>query len=409
MNKNQSSLSSTSVIKNRSSAVEQATRSMTASVARSRDEMGRYLPGAKAAEDATKKAAGSFGSLGRIAKTVIGPIGGIIAAFTALKVVSDTTRLLASFEFELAKLRAVSGATDKQMQALEATARRLGATTRYSASEAASALVELAKAGLTVNQQLAALPGTLDLATVGLIGLDEAATIIVRTLAQFKLDAIESARVVDVLAAAANASLTDVDGIALALSQAGAQASNIGLSIEQTAAALGILANNALQGFRGGTNLRGVLTALLKPTKEAGKEFAALGIAAKDVDVTVVGLSAALKRLRDANLDVRGATAIFGRQIAGGALALVNNADAVDALEESLKNAQGTAERFAAQLNNTIIGQALSLKSAFQELQLQVGDTGLSGAIKDFRMRIAIPTRRVAGSCPEAALSNSVM
>src|SRR5690606_9351086 len=176
--------------------------------------------------------------------------------------VQEATQAFAAFEQEIANLRAVTGATGEELALVADVAREVGITTRFSATEAAQGLVELAKAGLTTEQQIAALPATLNLATIAQLDLSEASSIVVRSLAQFQLGADQATRVSDVLAEAANASTTDVDSMALALSFVGSTANAVGLDIEQTAAQLAVLANNAQDGARGGTALRGIISTL---------------------------------------------------------------------------------------------------------------------------------------------------
>lgn len=341
----------------------------------SRDEFGRFTKSSLTLGE-------SLGSLRIAATSLIGPLGAVFAAFSGVRLVQEATQAFAAFEQEIANLRAVTGATSEELAIVADVAREVGITTRFSATEAAQGLVELAKAGLTTEQQIAALPATLNLATIAQLDLSEASAIVVRSLAQFQLGAEQATRVADVLAEAANASTTDVDSMALALSFVGSTANAVGLDIEQTAAQLAVLANNALDGARGGTALRGVISTLIRPTKEAAQELKRLGVSLNEVDVRSVGLQAALERLSQANLDARSAGIIFGREIAAGALALIQNTDAAAEFEQQLRQSSGAAQQFADIVSNTLQGSFNRFKGAVNELFITIGENGLGAAVR---------------------------
>lgn len=334
-----------------------------------RDEMGRF-------DKATT-------GVGFSLRSLTGPLGAIFGGLTIAATVRDAVRTFGEFTQELATLKAVSSATAEQLSVLEDVARETGLTTQFSASQAASGLVELAKAGLTTEQQIASLPATLQLAAIAGSDLADSSAIVVRSLAQFQLAADQSGRVADVLAAAANASTTDVRDLALALSFVGSTANSVGLDIEQTSGFLAVLANNALNGARGGTALRGVISTLVRPTKEAANELKQLGIDQSEIDVTTVGLAGALERLKNAQIDTRQATILFGRETAAGALALINNVDAARKFEDQLRKSGGTAQQFADTVTDTLQGSFRKFRGAVEEVYISLGDEGgLGSALK---------------------------
>jgi TP901 family phage tail tape measure protein len=360
-----------------------------------RNEFGRF-------QGASLRLGTGLGGLRVAATALVGPLGAVFAAFSGVALVKEAVTTFAEFEQQLANLAAVSGATGDQLKELETIARDIGTSTQFSASQAASGLVELAKAGLTVEQQAASLPSVLALATAGQLELAEASEIVVRSLAQFQIGAEQSARVADVLTAAANASTTDVRDLALAFSFVGSTANAVGLDIESTASFLSVLANNAQNGARGGTALRGVISTLIRPTAEASKELQKLGINFNEIDVRSVGLQAALERLASANLDARSAGIIFGREVAAGALALVENTKAAKDFDTQLRNSNGTAKAFGDTVTNSLSGSFKELKASVQELFIVAGEDGFGGALRDLVDLTTDVVRALAGVTVEA-------
>src|SRR5690554_5207658 len=176
--------------------------------------------------------------------------------------------LMADFGQEMSTVRAITGATDAQFEQLQNTARELGATTRFSASEAAAGIQFLARAGFEVDDILASIEGTLQLAQAGAMGLAEAADIASNVLTGFRLNAAETSRVVDVLALASNSSNTNVSQLGQAMSMVAPVAAGLGVSVEEASAAIGALSDAGIQSSRAGTGLRRVLSSLESPSSK---------------------------------------------------------------------------------------------------------------------------------------------
>ena len=189
----------------------------------------------------------------------------------------------ADFESKMSAVKAVSGATAGEMQQLTDKALQLGKETKFSASEAASAIEELVKAGISVPDVMnGAADATVALAAAGEIDLARAAEISANAMNQFKLEAGDLPHVADLLAGAANASAVSVDDLGEALNYVGPVAQSMGVSIDDTAAALAILGNNGIKGSAAGTALRGTLLGLTPTTEKQRKEFEKLGLITKD-------------------------------------------------------------------------------------------------------------------------------
>lgn len=181
--------------------------------------------------------------------------------------VKKATTVFTAFDDEIRKVQATSGATAEQMNNLRNQAKELGRTTRWSASEAAEAQFEFAKAGFEANEIYKATPGILNTATAGQLSLAEATEVTAGTLRMFNLNASESQRVGDVLAMTANASTTDIRGLGESLKYAGLGAYGFKMSLEETAAILGVLGNRKIESSMAGTGLRAVFSTLKDKNK----------------------------------------------------------------------------------------------------------------------------------------------
>ena len=184
---------------------------------------------------------------------VVGATGAMARGFTAVGAaatvaIADSIRVFASFESSMLRVKAITGATGQEFEDLTNLAKELGATTAFTARESAEAMGFLAQAGFDVKEINEALPRVLSLAAAGQLELASAADITASVLRGFSLTADESGRVADVLAASASSANTSVQEMGEAFKFAGPVASAMGISIEEAAAALGVLWNAGLKG-----------------------------------------------------------------------------------------------------------------------------------------------------------------
>ena len=176
----------------------------------------------------------------------------------------------AEFDAQMSAAAAATGATGDELTTLRDAAVKAGADTQYSATEAATAITELSKAGLDATQILGGgLTGALNLAAAGQMAVGDAAETMATGLAQFHLDGSEASHVADLLAAGAGKAQGEVSDMALALDYAGIPAHQLGLSIEETAGTIALFAKNGLIGEKAGTSLRGMLSAIVSPSTVA--------------------------------------------------------------------------------------------------------------------------------------------
>lgn len=284
----------------------------------------------------------------------------------------------------MSTVQAVAGATADEFVALREEAQRLGATTRFSATEAAQAMGELARAGFSVNETLKATSGTLQLAQAGGLELARAAEIAGATLRGFRLEVEDLGRVNDVLALAANATNTSVEGLGQGMKFVAPIAAGLGVSLESTAAALGTLANKGLDAGLAGRGLRGLFDALEAPSDALAARLLAVGVSTDEVRISSVGLAGALDALNRAGIGATEALDFFEVSTANVLTSLTASVPELRAMEETLRNAEGTAERTARVMDDNLNGALLALRAAAQALVLELGDAGATGTLRKF-------------------------
>lgn len=338
--------------------------------------------GAKLADGQINRLERTMSRTGRTAGGLGGVIRTLFAGFGATYLIRNAISAISNFEDTMAQVGAVTGATEKQFKSLTETAKFLGATTRFTASQAGEGLLFLARAGFTVQESMAALPHTLNLASGGAIDLGNAADIASNVLSQFNMNATETERVVDTLLSVSNSANTSVQQLADALVYAGATAGAMGKSVEETAAALGVLGNFGIQASQAGTNLRGIFAGLMGETDTAAKVIRSLGLRMDELNPVTNNLADVFEKLKDAGFEASMAFDLFGRRNVAAALALAQSTDQMRALEEIARKSAGTAQRQAAIMENTLGGSLRSLKSAWEGLMLATGDRGFGGVLR---------------------------
>nr|DAQ37933.1 MAG TPA: minor tail protein [Caudoviricetes sp.] len=259
-------------------------------IIKARDQATQEMDRVSAASGKLKKHLEPVGS----AMKLVGA-GALAAGVASVKMAGD-------YEQGLNIFKSVSGATAQQMAMVAAKARELGQDASLpgvSARDAANAMTELSKAGLSVNDTLAASKGVMSLAKAGQIDVADAATIAAQALNAFKLKGSDAGKVADVLANGANASATDIRGLSLGLQQSAAVASQFGVSLEDTVTTLGLFANRGMQGSDAGTSLKTMLISLANPSKKAANLMHELGINAYDASGKFVGMRQLAQNLQN--------------------------------------------------------------------------------------------------------------
>lgn len=299
----------------------------------------------------------------------------IAAGGIALKTTAD-------FEQSMLRVQNLTGATGTQFVALEKQARDLGATTIFSASQAAEGMGYLGMAGFQTNQIMQAMPATLNLAAAAQMELGQSADIVSNILTAYGKDASQTTSVTDLLVDSFQSANTNLEQMAEAMKFVGPVAAGMKIPIEDTATAIGLLSNAGIQGAMAGTQLRGIIGTLADPTNEARAALARLQIP-KDQIIDSAGNVKNLGNIIQ-QFEKHGATTadmlqIFGRRIGPGMAALVSQGSkAFEVLNADLRDNAGSAQSAADVFNNSFIGQVKALRSALEELGIALfKDTGL--------------------------------
>lgn len=299
-----------------------------------------------------------------------------VAVFGGFLVARKVLRVLASFEQSMANIQAVTNSTDEQMKLFSVTAQNLGRTTKFTATQAADSLVLLSRAGFTLQESTAAVEGTLRLAQAAGIDLATATDITASSLRGFRLAATQTGEVVDVLALASSRANTTVTQLGIGMKFVAPIAAGLGVSLQTTASAMGVLSDSGLQASMAGTGLRRVLAELESPGNKTVQILTEMGISADEIQVSSVGLTAALERLSAAGIDTGRALEIFGQRGGPAFEVLVSNIPKLRRLNAELDKAGGTATRMAKTMDDTLKGAALRLISAISGLILNLNEVG---------------------------------
>ena len=343
-------------------------------------------------------ASAGFGKIAGLAAGGFAVVGGLSALTSAFK---STIKVGMDFQSTINNLGAVTGSSAAQLAQVSAKARALGNDLDLpaaSASDAAQAMLELSKGGLTVKQSMDAAKGTLTLAAAAQISGADAATIQAAALNTFGLSADKAAHVADVLANTANAAAGDITDFAQGLAQSGSVAAGFGISIDDTATVLGLFAKNGIIGSDAGTSFKTMLTQLAAPTKQAQQAMEVLGLSVYDAGGKFVGTKSLTDQLAKAQHKLTqeqfnlNATTVFGTDALRGANILAKEGDAgYTSLAKSVSKAGG-AQQVAAAQTKGLSGAFGLVKNAVQDVQLNAFDKIAPGLEKAVRgVATAIP------------------
>lgn len=305
------------------------------------------------------------------------------------------------FTATMSEVQAISGATDEEMRQLEATAREFGATTVFSANDAAEALKYMSLAGWSVEQSTSALGGVLDLAAASGMELGQASDMVTDYLSAFGMEADQAAYFADMLASAQANSNTTAEQLGEAYRNCAANLNAAGQDVETTTSLLEAMANQGYKGSEAGT----ALTAIVRDMTNAMKDG---NIQIGDTSVSVMDAQGNFRDLTDILTDVQNATNGMGDAQRATALSTTFTADSTKGLnlllnegmenvagyEDALRSSNGAAGDMAATMNDNLKGDLANLNSAFEELKLKIFD----GAESPMRKVVQFTTNKVIPS-----------
>ncbi len=288
------------------------------------------------------------------------------------------TKIAMDFDESMAEVRAISGATGDQFAKLEEKAKEMGRTTRFSASESAQALKYMAMAGWETEEMLDGIEGVMALAAASGEDLAMVSDIVTDALTAFGMKAGQAGEFADLLAKASSSSNTNVAMMGETFKYVAPLAGALGYTAEDTALAIGLMANAGIKGSMAGTTLRGAITRLAKPTGDAEMLIHELGLRVTDAHGNMLPFIEIMKQMRERFADLteeqqaQAASTIFGQQAMSGMLAIVNASEEdFDKLTDATRNYNGAAKDMADIMEGTTKGQLRELLSKLEGLALQ--------------------------------------
>lgn len=323
-----------------------------------------------AAENFQKGIKNIQGQLNNFKKMAINAFG----AFSAIQFGRDMIRAGADFQDAMARVQAISKASTNDLKSLREEAMRLGRDTKYTATEAASALEQLIRNGLKPMAAREALGGVLQLAQSQAISLAEAADIATTSMNAFGLSTKDLTRINDVLAATASNTATNVLELFEAFKIAAPIAKSAGVSLEETATVLGALANQGFRGSEAGTGLKQVILAIADKTPDAIKVAEKYGIQLDEVSLRSEGLIKTLERMKSAAMGFSiQDLSQFANKLGAPKMAAVLNTD-MSELYQAVANSQGEAARMFEEGLGEFEKAQKTLKSVYENTQIKVFD-----------------------------------
>ena len=349
--------------------------------------------------DKTNTAFAKIGAAGEVMQNVGDKISSagekllpVTAGITVLGTVAVKTG--SDFDAAMSKVAAVSGATGDDLQALRDKAREMGSQTKFSASEAAEAMNYMAMAGWKTEDMLSGIEGIMNLAAASGEDLATTSDIVTDALTAFGLTAADSAHFADVLAAASSNANTNVSMMGETFKYAAPVAGSLGFSVEDTAEAIGLMANAGIKSTQAGTSLRSIMTALAGEVKFCGESIGEVEIQTTNADGSMRELSDILADCRVAfaglseSEQASAAQALVGKNAMSGFLALMNAAPAdIEKLSGAISDCDGTSLSMAETMQDNLAGQLTILKSQLEELAISFSDI-LMPAIRSIVSRI---------------------
>lgn len=295
--------------------------------------------------------------------------------------IADTVKTYADFEAAMSEVKAISGATSEEFAQLTEKANQMGAVTKFTASESAEAFKYMAQAGWDAKEMMDGIEGLMALAAASGEDLGTTSDIVTDALTAFGMAAKDSGRFADVMAMAASATNTDVAKMGETFKYVAPVAGSLGYSIEDTAVAIGLMANNGIKASQAGTSLRSLLTNLTHPVGQAADAIEELGISVTNADGSVKPLSQTMQELREKFSTLTDAEkAQYSAMLAGqegmsGLLAIVNASDQDFAdLTEQINNSSGAAQEMADIMMDNLSGKFELFTGALDSMKMSLGE-----------------------------------
>ncbi len=353
---------------------------------------GRIAIDSSGADNAIEETVGKVeGSEGRFS-SACKKIGAVVAGAFAIDKIKDfgvaCIEAGAAFDSQMSTVSAISGATQEEFEALRAKAQEMGAATAFSATESGEAMEYMAMAGWKTEDMLNGIEGIMNLAAASGEELGTTSDIVTDALTAFGLTAQDSGHFADVLAAASTNANTNVSMMGETFKYVAPVAGALNISVEDTAEAIGLLANSGIKSSQAGTTLRSILTRLSTDAGASSKSLGALGVLTEELGVEFYDSEGKVRNFGTILEEARGQwktlseedAATFAKKIAGeegisGWLALMNAAPAdIEKLNKAIKDCDGSAKEMAEIKLDNLQGDVTLFKSALEGAQIAISD-----------------------------------
>ena len=351
-------------------------------------DASKFQKAMQQAETSMQKLNQKFGSFGGALETLGGKMTSAGTKITALETAAggaavalgtQAVKAGASFEAEMSKVSAISGSTGDDLKALTDKAKEMGKKTKFSATESAEAFEYMAMAGWKTDDMLNGIEGIMNLAAASGEDLATTSDIVTDALTAFGLSASDSAEFSDVLAAASSNANTNVSMMGDTFKYVAPVAGALGYSVQDTAIAVGLMANSGIKASQAGTSLRAILSRLAKPTDQVQTAMNELGISLTDSNGNMKSMRQVMEDMRNGfssltkDQQANYAATIGGQEAMSGLLAIVNASEEdFNKLTTAIDNSSGTCQGMADTMLQNLSGQFTILKSQIEGINVNV-------------------------------------
>lgn len=326
----------------------------------------------------TTKATKGVGGLVKQYGLLTAGVAGAVQAFrTVNRFISQSVKTFRDYEFQMAKVRAITGSTDNQIQALSDTAQELGRTTFFTASQVAELQTNFGKLGFTTSEILAAQEATLQLATATESDLARAAIVAGAAVRGFGLNASETQRVVDVMATSFTSSALDLEKFQTSMTKVAPIAANANISLEATTAIMGTLTDAGIEASIAGTSLRNIFLKMQDPTSELTKKIGFTVNSTKD-------LFKAINILNNSNLKNSEIQQVVDKRQVAAFTTILKGADSIEHLHNLNMTASGSAQEMADIVGDNLEGAFKRLTSAVEGLSIVIFESFVGKTLQAF-------------------------
>lgn len=331
-------------------------------------------------------------------------LGGLIGTVTAVgaAIYAGPVKKAAEFQEQMSTVKSISNASAEDMAKLSQKAKEMGATTAFTAAEAGEAMEYMAMAGWKTGDMLGGIEGIMNLAAASGEELGSVSDIVTDALTAFGLSASDAGHFSDVLAQASSNANTNVSMMGSTFQKVAPVAGALGYSVEDMSLGIGLMANASIKAEVAGTSLKTALANMAKPTKQQAAYMDKYGISLTKTDGTMKSFGEVVENLRGSlgglseQEQIAAATAIFGKESFAGMLAIVNASEQdYNKLTEAVYNCDGAAKRMAETKLDNLNGSITLAKSAFDALQVELGELllpTLTEGVKKFTDIITVVT-----------------